>query len=209
MDVERESMEVDVLFVGGGPANLAAALHLMRLINKHNEDVESGKKEGEKFSDELMVTLIDKAQEIGLHGLSGAVVDRKTIFELFPEFDEECGAVDCKIVSEDVLMLTSTGKLKAPITPPPLKNHGSYTVSLAKFTKWMAGQMEEAGVDVFAGFPGVELLYEDNKVVGVRTGDQGGWTRKATRNRTSNRATISSQKLSCSGKVPAESSPNN
>ncbi len=173
MDVERESMEVDVLFVGGGPANLASALHLMRLIGKHNEDVEAGKKEGEKFDDELMVMLIEKAQEIGLHGLSGAVIDKKTILELFPDFDDGCGAVECKIVSEDVLMLTPTGKIKAPITPPPLNNHGLYTVSLAKFTKWMAEQLEEAGVDVFAGFPGVELLYDDNKVTGVRTGDQG------------------------------------
>jgi electron-transferring-flavoprotein dehydrogenase len=173
MTVERESMEVDVLFVGAGPANLAGAIHLMKLINQHNEDVEAGKKEGEKFDDELMVMMIEKAQEIGLHGLSGAVVDKKTIFELFPDFDEECGAVDCKIVSEDVLMLTETGKIKAPITPPPLNNHGLYTVSLAKFTRWMAEQVEEAGIDVFAGFPGVELLYDDGKVVGVRTGDQG------------------------------------
>jgi electron-transferring-flavoprotein dehydrogenase len=173
MDVERESMEVDVLFVGGGPANLAAAIHLKRLIEKHNEDVESGKKQGEKFSDDMMVALIEKAQEVGLHGLSGAVVDRKTIFELFPDFDENCGAVDCKVTSEDVLMLTETGKIKAPITPPPLNNHGFYTVSLAKFTKWMAGQVEAAGVDMFAGFPGVELLCEGNKVIGVRTGDKG------------------------------------
>ncbi len=173
MTVERESMEVDVLFVGGGPANLAAAIHLMRLINKHNEDVEGGKKEGEKFDDELMVMLIEKAQEIGLHGLSGAVIDNKIITELFPDFDENCGAVECKIESEDVLMLTKGGKIRAPITPPPLNNHGFYTISLAKFTKWMGEQLEEAGVDVFAGFPGVELLFEDNKVVGVRTGDQG------------------------------------
>ncbi|GAB4340689.1 MAG: electron transfer flavoprotein-ubiquinone oxidoreductase [Candidatus Abyssubacteria bacterium] len=173
MDVERESMEVDVLFVGGGPANLAAAIHLKRLIEKHNEEVESGKKQGEKFSDDMMIALIEKAQEVGLHGLSGAVVDKKTIFELFPDFDENCGAVDCKVTSEDVLLLTKNGKIKAPITPPPLNNHGFYTVSLAKFTKWMAGQVEAAGVDMFAGFPGVELLYEDNKVIGVRTGDKG------------------------------------
>jgi electron-transferring-flavoprotein dehydrogenase len=173
MTVERESMEVDVLFVGGGPANLAAALHLKRLIEKHNQEVESGAKQGEKFSDELMIGLIEKAQEIGLHGLSGAVMDKRTLFELFPDFDENCGAVECKIDSEEVLMLTPSGKIKSPFTPPPLNNHGFYTVSLAKLTKWMAEQVESAGVDVFAGFPGVELLYDDNKVVGVRTGDKG------------------------------------
>lgn len=173
MDVERESMEVDVLFVGGGPANLAAALHLKRLIDKHNEEVENGQRQGEKFSDELMVALIEKAQEVGLHGLSGAVVDKKTLFELFPDFDEGCGAVECKVESEDVLLLTEKGKIKAPITPPPLNNHGFYTVSLAKFTKWMAEQVEEAGVDMFPGFPGVDFLYEDNKVIGIRTGDKG------------------------------------
>ncbi len=173
MTVERESMEVDVLFVGGGPANLAGALHLMRLISQHNEDIESGKKEGEKFDDELMVMLIEKAQEIGLHGFSGAVIDKKTILELFPDFDDSCGAVEYRIESEDVLLLTQTGRLRAPITPPPLNNHGLYTVSLSKFTKWMGGQLEDAGVDVFAGFPGVELLYDGDKVTGVRTGDQG------------------------------------
>ncbi len=87
--------------------------------------------------------------------------------------NENCGAVEYKIVSDDVLLLTASGKIKAPITPPPLDNHGFYTVSLAKFTKWMAGQVEASGVDMFAGFPGVELLYEDNKVIGVRTGDKG------------------------------------
>ncbi|MBI4832033.1 MAG: electron transfer flavoprotein-ubiquinone oxidoreductase [Candidatus Lindowbacteria bacterium] len=173
MAVERESMEVDVLFVGAGPANLAAALHLKRLISKHNEDVEGGKKQGEKFGDDFMVALIEKAQEIGLHGLSGAVMDKKTLLELFPDFDENCGAVDCKVDAEDVLFLTQTGKIKAPITPPPLNNHGFSTVPLAKLTKWMAEQVAEAGVDTFAGFPGVELLYEDNKVIGVRTGDKG------------------------------------
>ncbi len=171
--VERESMEVDVLFVGGGPANLAAALHLKRLISKHNEDIESGKKQGEKFGDELMVSLIEKAQEVGLHGLSGGIIDTKTLLELFPDFDENCGAVELKIVSEDVLLLTANGKIKAPITPPPLNNHGFYTVSLAKLTKWMAGQVEASGVDMFAGFPGIELLYDGNKVIGVRTGDKG------------------------------------
>lgn len=173
MTVERESMEVDVLFVGGGPANLAAAYHLRDLINRHNEEVESGKKQGEKFSDELMIALIEKAQEVGLHGLSGGVLDKKTLFELFPDFDESCGAVDCKIDSEEVLLLTPSGKIKAPMTPPPLNNHGFYTVSLAKLTKWMAEQVEAAGVDMFPGFPGVEILYEDNKVIGVRTGDKG------------------------------------
>jgi electron-transferring-flavoprotein dehydrogenase len=100
-------------------------------------------------------------------------MDKKTLFELFPDFDDSCGAVECKVESEEVFMLTPSGKIKAPITPPPLNNHGFYTISLAKLTKWMAEQVEAAGVDMFAGFPGVELLYDGNKVIGVRTGDKG------------------------------------
>ena len=74
---------------------------------------------------------------------------------------------------DDVYFLTSAGKLRFPLTPPPLRNHGNYVISLNKFVKWLAQQVEAAGVDIFTGFAGVEVLYDGSSVVGVRTGDRG------------------------------------
>jgi len=168
---EHEIMEVDVLFVGGGIACLSGALHLTNLIRKHNEKVE---KEGNgKKLDEVMIAVLEKGAYVGAHGISGAVMDPVALKELVPDFLEKNAPLEAEVKSEEVCFLTKGGKLKAPITPPPLNNHGNYVVSLSKLTEWMGALVEEAGVNIFPGFAGTEILYEGKRVIGVRTGDKG------------------------------------
>jgi len=157
---ERETLEVDFLIVGGGPAGLAAAYHLRRLFNDANKK-------------DVSIAVLEKGKEIGAHIISGAVMDPRGINELMPDWKEK-GAPFEKPVDEDhVLFLTAGSKFNLPITPPPLQNHGNYIISLNKFTRWLGEQVEQSGVDIFAGFSGAEILYEDGAVVGIRTGDKG------------------------------------
>src|SRR3989339_91672 len=155
---EHEVMEVDVLFVGGGIACLSGALHLSNLIKKHNERVE---KEGKgKKLDEVMIAVLEKGAYVGAHGISGAVMDPEALKELVPDFLEKNAPLEGEVKSEEVCFLTKGGRLKAPITPPPLNNHGNYVVSLSKLTEWMGALVEEAGVNIFPGFAGTEILYD-------------------------------------------------
>ncbi|MBN1102893.1 MAG: electron transfer flavoprotein-ubiquinone oxidoreductase [Deltaproteobacteria bacterium] len=168
---ERDVMEVDVLFVGGGIACLSGALHLSNLIQRHNERVE---KEGSgKKLEEVMIAVLEKGAYVGAHGISGAVMDPTALRELVPDFLEKGAPLEAEVKSEDVCFLTKGGKISAPITPPPLNNHGNYVVSLSKLTEWMGTLVEGAGVNLFPGFAGTEVLYEGDRVVGVRTGDKG------------------------------------
>jgi electron-transferring-flavoprotein dehydrogenase len=171
VEEEREMMELDVLFVGGGVACLSGALHLMNLLKEHNKKVEQ-EGEGKKL-DELMVGLLEKGADIGSHCLSGAVMDPVALRELVPDFLEKGAPLEGAITKEEVCLLTKNGRILSPIIPPPLNNHGNYVVSLAKLTTWLGGLVEESGVDIFPGFAGTEILYDDNRVVGVRTGDKG------------------------------------
>jgi electron-transferring-flavoprotein dehydrogenase len=171
VEEEREMMELDVLFVGGGVACLSGALHLMNLLKEHNKKVEQ-EGEGKKL-DELMVGLLEKGADIGSHCLSGAVMDPVALRELVPDFLEKGAPLEGAITKEEVCLLTKNGRILSPIIPPPLNNHGNYVVSLAKLTTWLGGLVEESGVDIFPGFAGTEILYYDNRVVGVRTGDKG------------------------------------
>jgi electron-transferring-flavoprotein dehydrogenase len=155
---ERDSLEVDVLFVGAGPASLAGAIRLMQLAKA------AGK--------ELEVLVIDKAGEIGNHGLSGAVMDPKALDELLPDWRTQA-PVESPVTGDQLWMLTENGRIKAPIVPPMMNNHGKYVASLQKIVKWMAGKAEEAGAQVFGEFPGQELLWDGDRVIGVRTGDKG------------------------------------
>ena len=168
---ERDVMEVDVLFVGGGVASLSGALHLENLIKKHNETVDrSG--EGEKL-DEVMIAVLEKGAFVGAHGISGGVMDPVALRELIPDFKDKDAPLEGEVTKEEVLYLTKGGKIKAPITPPPLNNHGNYIVSLARLTEWLGGLVEESGVDICPGFAGTEVLYDGDRVIGVRTGDKG------------------------------------
>src|SRR5262249_4416095 len=138
---EREVLEVDVLFVGAGPASLAGAIHFANLMEKQ------GKKD-------LNIVVIEKGREMGAHGISGAVIDPRALKELFPNFLEDGAPVECAVKEDQVYFLTGQKSWKFPINPPFLNNHGNYIASLGKFVQWLASKAEEKGINVFTGFPG-------------------------------------------------------
>ncbi|UCF85471.1 MAG: electron transfer flavoprotein-ubiquinone oxidoreductase, partial [Desulfobacteraceae bacterium] len=168
---ERDIMEVDVLFVGGGVACLSGALHLANLIKGHNEKVEQGG-DGKKL-DEIMIAILEKSAFVGSHSISGAVMDPVAVKELVPDFLEKGAPLEGEIKKEEICLLTKNRRIKSPITPPPLNNHGNYVISLSKFAEWLGKLVEESGIDIFPGFAGTEVLYDGNRVIGVRTGDKG------------------------------------
>jgi len=169
-NIERDSLEVDVLFVGAGPASLAGALRLRQLINRHNEEVE---KSGGKKLEEITIAVIEKGRDIGSHIISGAIMDTGPLAELLPDFRERGAPLESAVTIEDVSYLTRRFKFRSPIIPPPLKNHGKYVVSLNKLIRWLGGIVEAADVMLLPEFPGAELLYDGQRVIGVRTGDKG------------------------------------
>jgi len=162
---------VDVLFVGGGVAGLSGALHLKNLIKKHNERVEQTG-EGSKL-DEIMIAVLEKSAYVGAHGISGAVMDPIALRELIPDFIEKGAPLEGEVKKEEVCFFTKGGRIKFPITPPPLNNHGNYVVSVSRLTEWLGKMVEESGIDIFPGFSGTEVLYDGERVIGVRTGDKG------------------------------------
>jgi electron-transferring-flavoprotein dehydrogenase len=174
MTAERETLEIDVLFVGAGPASLAGAYHLARLLAEHNRQApQPGQPQPGQPAGPLAVSIavLEKGREIGSHALSGAVVDPRALAELFPD-DWRQAPFEGPVGRERLLFLTRRGSHSLPI-PPPLQNHGCYVASLGKLLKWMAPRVEAAGVDLFYEFPAVAALVEDGRVVGVRTGDRG------------------------------------
>ena len=164
--IERPVMEADVVIVGGGPAGMACALRLSQLIDDHNS------KHPEAPLTKENIYVLEKAREAGAHCLSGALLDPRSMRELLPNFEKEA-PLDAAVTKESVYYLTRTGKFKFPITPPPMRDHGNYVISINKFVKWLGSKVEEAGITLFTGFAGSELLFETGRVVGVRTDDKG------------------------------------
>ncbi|HEX8170303.1 MAG TPA: electron transfer flavoprotein-ubiquinone oxidoreductase [Thermoanaerobaculia bacterium] len=165
--IERETLDVDVVIVGAGPAGLAAAYRLAELVRAHNESGAENKLEG------LSIALLEKGKEIGAHGISGAVMDPRGLAELMPDWLERGCPVESPVKTDAFWYLTETKKLAAPIMPPPLQNHGNYVVSLGELVRWMGPIVGEMGVDLFAEFAATRVLVENGAVVGVRTGDKG------------------------------------
>ena len=157
---DRETLDLDILIVGGGPAGMSAALRLSQLQQQHGGSA-------------LTIGVLEKAREAGAHMLSGAVLDPSALADLVPDFVAKGAPLAAEVRHDAVYFLTERGKLRFPITPPPLNNHGHYVISLSKLVKWLSQQVEAAGIDVFSGFAATEVLYDGDRVVGVRTGDRG------------------------------------
>jgi electron-transferring-flavoprotein dehydrogenase len=157
---ERETLDLDILIVGGGPAGMAAAIRLSQLQQA-------------KGGEPLAIAVLEKAREPGAHELSGAVLDPSSLRDLIPDFEAKGAPLAAKVHHDAVYFMTRGGKLKFPIIPPPLRNHGNYIISINRFVKWLGQQVEAAGVDIFSGFGASEVLYDGANVVGVRTGDRG------------------------------------
>src|SRR5258708_6757957 len=158
--MERESLEMDVVFVGAGPANLSGALHLARLVSDHNDGVANAKWEGKPLGD-IQIAVIEKGATVGAHILSGAVMDPRGLAELIPDFVERGAPLETPVNEDHFLYLTNKHAIRAPITPPPLKNHGYYIFSLNRLTAWLGAQCEVAVVDIFPEFPGAQTLYDE------------------------------------------------
>ncbi|MCB0834775.1 MAG: electron transfer flavoprotein-ubiquinone oxidoreductase [Bacteroidetes bacterium] len=174
-EIQREVMDMDVLFVGAGPASLAGAYHLAQLIKKHNSNIDAGQA-GSKVLLENGIGILEKSKNVGDHMLSGAVVDPKGISELFPDFVERGFPTEAAVVGEAFYLLTSNSKIKFPFLPPTLKNHGNFICSLNKIAAWMAEQIDKDfgdQINIFPEFPGREVLYNGDAVIGIRTGDKG------------------------------------
>jgi len=159
MEETREALEFDVLFVGGGPANLAGAIHLMNLAQQAGKEIE--------------VCLIEKAESIGSHSLSGAIMDPAALKELMPDYLDKGCPIETAECRDEFYYLTPTGKLKVPYTPGYMHNDGCHIISLSKYCAWLGEQAEALGVMVFPGFAGTEILYDGDRVIGIRTGDKG------------------------------------
>ena len=158
MEVNRESMEYDVVIIGAGPSGLATAIKIKQL------------------NTEISVCILEKASEVGGHILSGNVFETKALDELIPDWNERGAPIKTKVSKEKFLFLSKNKSLSWPtwLLPSVQKNHNNYIISLANLCRWLATEAENLGVEIFPGFAASKILYsEDNKVIGVQTGDMG------------------------------------
>ncbi len=148
-----------MLIVGGGPAGLSAAIRLAAL-------------QRDDGGDPLSVAVLEKSRQSGSHMLSGAVLDPSGLDELLPDWKTRGAPVETKVRADRIYYLTERTQLRSPFNGP-LSNHGNYIISLNRFVRWLSDVAEADGVDLLTGFAGTEVLYEGDRVVGVRTGDRG------------------------------------
>ncbi len=161
--IERESMEFDVVIVGGGPSGLATACRLAQLSQQHDKD--------------WQIALVEKGSEIGAHIISGAVIETEALTELFPDWKNMGAPVKTAVKNDEFHYLRSLDKsTKVPhmFIPKPMRNHGNYIISLSNLCKWLGEQAENLGVNIFPGFPADKVLYDDQGAVrGIVTKDMG------------------------------------
>ncbi len=158
-DTDRQVLEVDVLFVGAGCASLSSAYHLKRISDKKGLNIS--------------IAIIEKSREIGAHSLSGAILDPISLKEMMPDFLEHNPPFESEVIDENMYYLTKNKKIRFPYIPKSMSHHNCYITSIGQLTRWMGKLCENEGIDVFCGFSGSNILYDNNQVIGVRTGDKG------------------------------------
>ncbi len=160
--MERESMEYDVVIVGAGPSGLSAAIRLKQLAAEKGQEVS--------------VCVLEKGSEVGAHILSGNVIDPRALNELIPDWKEKGAPLNTPVTDDRFYILSDKGGIRVPnfLLPPLMHNDGNYAISLGNLCRWLAGQAEELGVEIYPGFAAAEVLFhEDGSVKGVATGDMG------------------------------------
>ena len=158
MEIQRESMDYDVVIVGAGPAGLATSIKL------------------KQTNPDLNICILEKGSEVGAHILSGNVFETRALDELIPDWKEKNSPIKLKVKKEKFLFLGKEKSFSWPtwLLPSVQQNHKNYIISLANLCRWLATQAEDLGVEIFPGFAATKIIYDDeNKVIGVQTGDMG------------------------------------